>query len=68
METGTEFRMKKSAKKDKHRGAWEHCLDTTNTKVVKAAEEQGSLPIAIMHHRCKQKKEDLSNPVPVPEK
>lgn len=53
METGTEFRMKKSAKKDKHRGAWEHCLDTTNTKVVKAAKEQGSLPIAIMHHRCK---------------
>lgn len=45
METGTESRMKKRAKKYKHREAWEHCLNITDMKAVKAAKEKGSLPI-----------------------
>lgn len=47
METGTESMMKKGAKKDNHRGAWQHCLDTANMKRVKAARKKASLSIAI---------------------
>ena len=56
MESSTEFRMKKGARKDKHRGAWEHCLDTTNMTAVKAANEKLSLPIAIMLEKSRRNK------------